>query len=407
MPKLVQINSTANWGSTGRIAEQIGLAAMGADWESYIAYGRYANPSESRLIKIGSKIDVLWHWLMTRLFDCHGLASRIATRRLVRQLKRIKPDVVHLHNIHGYYLNYKILFDYLNSTNIPVVWTLHDCWAFTGHCAHFVELGCEKWRDGCRKCKGLSLYPASLRWDSSARNHKLKTALFAANSNLHIVAVSEWLQTFVKGSKLSSADSRVIRNGIDLSNFKPMAGGADAPKLRIIGVASAWTKSKGLLDFYALRERLDKTKYAIVLVGLSKEQKRDLPQGIIGIERTNSVAQLAELYSQALVFLNLTYADTFPTTNLEAMACGTPVVTYQTGGSAESVTPQTGYVVAQGDVDGVCRAIEEIAQKGKTAYVEACRRRAEECFDKAKSSDQYLDLYNELLNKNNIRYVNI
>lgn len=391
MSKLLQINSTANWGSTGRIAEQIGMLAMQQGWESYIAYGRSANTSQSELIKVGSKLSTYWHVLVSRLFDNHGLASRCATRKLIKQIKDIQPDIIHLHNIHGYYLNYKILFNYLNKTNIPIVWTLHDCWAFTGHCSHFINQGCYKWKTECNKCQYNSVYPSALT-DSSKRNFKLKKQLFSENKNTNIVACSNWLHNFVKTSYLRNSKSTVIHNGIDLNVFSPRERG-ESSITRIIAISS-----KGLSDICKLRELLDDNSYEIKVVGLKQEDIDRLPSGVIGLPRTNSADELANLYSQADVFINPTYADTFPTTNLEALACGTPVVTYKTGGSPESITANTGFVVEQGDIIGIVNAIKEIESRGKQYYSEACRKYAEENFDKDKCFAKYINLYNELLN---------
>ena len=399
---LFQVNVRANVGSTSRIAEQIGQVAILAGWESYIAYGRSANPSKSKLIRVGSKLDVMWHSVLSRLFDCHGLASNVATKRLVKQIRQIKPDIIHLHNIHGYYLNYKILFDYLNGANIPVVWTLHDCWAFTGHCAHFVSVDCMRWRDGgCEKCPLKNRYPKSYT-DFSARNFRLKKRLFTSNLNLHIVTPSEWLQQYVNQSFLKNCDVVTIYNGIDLQVFNKEALAPSTIKKTgeervVLGVSSVWTARKGLEDFKQLRQRLP-LDVKIVLVGLKPEQIQDLPEGIIGVERTQNVAELAGYYELADVFVNPTYADTFPTVNLESLACGTPVITYKTGGSPEAVTPETGVVVEQGDLAALCDAIENVLKNGKDFYRNACRKRAEECFDKNKCFQQYIELYNKILN---------
>lgn len=399
---LLQINSTVNWGSTGKIAEYIGNAAIEAGWDSYIAYGRFYNNSKSKLIKVGSKLNVLWHGLESRLFDNHGLASRMATKRLIKQIKQIRPDVIHLHNIHGYYLNYRILFEYLNKTNVPVVWTLHDCWAFTGHCAHFVWADCMRWRDdSCGNCPLKNQYPKSYV-DFSLRNFCLKKRLFTFSSNIYIVTVSEWLQNFVEQSFLNKFHHRVIYNGIDLQLFKERVIKSSTIELTehekmILGVSSVWTTSKGLDDFKHLRTSLP-PDIKIVLVGLTPEQIKELPDGIIGIGKTQNVNELVSIYSLADAFVNPTYADTFPTVNLEALACGTPVITYKTGGSPEAVTSETGVVVEQGDLQGLYEAIKGVLQKGKTCYKQACRDRAEECFDKDSCFKKYIELYNEILN---------
>lgn len=396
MPTLLQINSCANWGSTGIIAEQINQTAAVQGWKTYIAYGREVNPSQSNLIHIGNKLSQVIALIEARLFDNDGLANRWATRRLIKRIKAIHPDIIHLHNLHGYYVNYKILFEYLNSTNIPIVWTLHDCWSFTGHCGHFVGANCEKWRTECKQCPLKKGYPASLGLDCSKRNFELKKQLFTSNHNLHIVAVSEWLAGLVRQSYLKEADVRVINNGIDLNVFQPRKR-ENETKFRIIGVSSVWTQTKGLYDFYCLREMLDENEYEIVLVGLSHEQIKALPDGITGITRTNSVQELVGYYSSADVFVNPTYGDTFPTTNLEALACGTPVVTYCTGGSPESVTLETGIVVEQGNVLALKTAVETIKSNGKVYYSTACRVRAKMGYDKNELYCQYVDLYKKLV----------
>lgn len=394
--KLLQINSTANWGSTGKIAEQIGERAIAHGWESYIAYGRVANNSSSTLIRIGSRLSLMWHLIQTRLFDRHGRGSKCATKKLIRQIEKIKPDIIHLHNIHGYYINYPILFNYLNSSDIPVVWTLHDCWAFTGHCAHFIKADCYKWKTECHRCVLKSNYPKA--YCSNARaNFKLKQQLFS-KVNATIVPVSNWLTNFVGESLLKDKARIVIHNGINIDIFKPIAHKSQE-RINILGVSSMWDNSKGLGDFYKLREVLDAEKYTITIIGLTKQQIDTLPKGIVGVERTNSAEELVQAYNVADIFVNPTYADTFPTTNLEAIACGTPVITYRTGGCPEAITPDTGIVVEQGDIKGIAQAIETICAKGKGYYRDACRKYAVENFDKKRCFEKYIALYDDLLTK--------
>ena len=402
MKKLLQIDSCLVTGSTGRITESVAQIAQKKGWECYIVHGgRYVKrPSCMKDIQSVSPTGEYLHYAESLLFDNHGLASRRATRRVIEQIKQIKPDVVQLHCVHGYYLNYKILFEYLNSTNIPVVWTLHDCWAFTGHCAHFVTAGCEKWKTGCYDCPLKGDYPKSFV-ECSKRNYELKKRLFTANKNLHIVPVSDWMADFVRDSFLKDKDITVIKNGVDLNVFRPSAIHNDGI-IRILGVSGVWNKDKGLYDFYELRKKLNTDKYEIILVGLSKEQMKELPEGIKGIEHTESVQELAELYASSSVFVNPTYADTFPTVNLEALACGTPVITYKTGGCPEAVSSETGWVVDQGDVDGIVAIINGFDKKDKSeikAQREACRRRAEQEFDKTECFEEYVELYEELTSK--------
>lgn len=398
MPKLLQIDSCLNMLSTGRITESIGQLAIERGWEVYIVHGARAVRKPSCMNTIQS--DKVWqenlHFAESLLFDRHGLASRGSTKKIVKQIKEIKPDVIQLHCIHGYYLNYKILFEYLNTTNIPVVWTFHDCWAFTGHCAHFVTANCYKWKqEGCHDCQLLGDYPKALS-DRSKKNFLLKKSLFSANQNMHIVAVSEWLASFTRESFLGEKDIRVINNGIDIQRFKPCATKNNS-KFKILGVASAWNKDKGLFDFFKLRKLLYDPDIEIILVGLSQEQIKQLPVGIKGITRTNSVEELAFLYSEANVFVNPTYADSFPTVNMEALACGTPVITYRTGGSPEIVDTQTGIVINQGDTEALANAI--ISFRCNPISSDVCRKRAERLYNKEDRFLDYVYLYEELIKK--------
>lgn len=401
--KVLQINVTANSGSTGKIAEQIGRLVMAEGWQSMIAYGRYANPSESNLIRIGTKFDIIEHGIESRLFDNHGLASRQATRQFIQKVEEIKPDIIHLHNIHGYYINYQLLFDYLSKLETPIVWTLHDCWSFTGHCAYFDFAKCEKWRNGCcAPCPCKKKYPTTLIADRSKENWETKQQCFTSIKNMTLVPVSNWLGDLTRQSFLNQYHIRVIHNGIDLNNFQPTedvkaikAKNGITGKYTILGVANIWEERKGFADFIRLRKVLPQ-EYNIVLVGVSKKQKTILPTGIIGIERTQDQKELAQLYSEANVLVNPTYEDNYPTTNLEAMACGTPVITYKTGGSPESLSKDTGLVVEQGDINGLVSAIHEVCENGKEYYTEKCRTWAEEHFDMHQCFESYIQLYKEI-----------
>ena len=405
MPTLLQINSVANTGSTGRIAEGIGLAAIKAGWKSYIAYGRYANPSQSELIKIGNKWDVYNHVLQTRLFDRHGLASKSATKKFIQQIEEIKPDIIHLHNIHGDYLNYPILFEHLSKNNIPVVWTLHDCWPFTGHCAHWAFTGCDKWKTGCNHCIQQKSYPSSWFSDRSEQNYKNKRKTFTAVSNITFVPVSDWLGNFIPDTFMKDYPVHRIYNGIDLSAFQPSNNKKKvfqqyqiATKHCVLAVTNVWTVSKGYNDLKKISTLLG-DDYTLVMVGVNEKQQKELPANIKGILRTENIIQLADLYAAADVFVNPTYADSFPTTNLESLACGTPVITYRTGGSPEAISPETGFVVKQGDIQGIVNAIKKICQEGKETYSKACRDRAVRYFNKEERFQEYINLYNQILSK--------
>lgn len=401
---LVQINMTANWGSSGRIAEQIGDIAQKINWDSYIVYGRYANDSKSNLIKIGSRFAIYNNALAARLFDCEGLTAKRSTLQLIKKLQEVKPDIIHLHNIHGYYINYPILFSFLKDYKAPVVWTLHDCWPFTGHCSYFDLAECVKWKTECNHCPQKGEYPKSYM-DFSHRNFNLKKEVFTSCDNLTIVPVSYWLENLVKESFWKGYKTKMIHNGIDTDMFSVRNNANEmwakygiTAKYVILGVASPFNKRKGYPDFISLSHMLPE-EYCIVMVGLNAEQKKNLPGNIIGIERTQDVSELASLYSCADVFVNLTYEDNFPTTNLEAMACGTPVITYNTGGSPELLDDATGIVVKKGNLKEARDAIAAICSKGKSEYVNACRNRAVQFFNNKDRFREYIDLYNELLAK--------
>lgn len=402
MPKLLQINVTANSGSTGRIAEEIGQLAISQGWESYIAYGRNAQPSKSNVIRVGSDFGVKVHGVQSRLFDNHGLASVCATRKLIKQIEGIKPDVIHLHNIHGYYLNYEILFKYLSELETPIIWTLHDCWSFTGHCSHFEFVGCDRWKTGCFDCPQKKSYPASILLDNSKRNYRLKKKYFNSIKNLTLVTVSDWLNNLVQQSFITNCSYKRIYNGVNLEVFKPLGENANKAirekyeignRFMLLGVASVWDDRKGLKDFVRLNELIDDDT-CIVLVGLNENQLSELPKGIVGIKRTENIGQLAQIYSASDIFLNPTYEDNFPTTNLESLACGTCVVTYKTGGSIEAVSDDTGYIVNQGDLNKVVGIINEMKLKDKSQISAACRQRAVDLYNKDDRYAEYLELYN-------------
>lgn len=402
--KILQINTTVNSGSTGRIAEDIGNVLIANGHESYIAFGRGSRPSTSHLIKIGNSFDIYNHVLQTRLFDRHGLGSKHATLQLINKIEHIKPDVIGLQNIHGYYLNYIVLFKFLRKMEIPVVWTLHDAWSFTGHCTFYDSVNCLKWLAKCYQCPKSNFYPESWFFDRSTQNFIDKKTAFCSLSNLTLITPSAWLAKQVKLSFLNSYPVNIIHNGIDLASFKPFTKDEirsfrDRMKLPpgqvLLGVASIWDKRKGLDDFIEL-SKIYGGIYVLVLIGLSKNQIKELPSNIIGIERTESIRELALWYNLANVFINPTYQDNFPTTNIEALACGTPVITYNTGGSPEAIDAQTGIVVEKGDISGLYAAIRKILINGKAHYTAACRARAESLFNKDERYTDYLRLYEDM-----------
>lgn len=394
---IIQINITDKVGSTGQIVDEIGQLVIAKGWNSYIAYGRKAGLSDSKLIHIGNMVDEYSHGIQSRILDNHGLASRWVTNKFIKSIEMIRPDIVHLHNIHGYYLNYPILFKFLDNLNVPVVWTLHDCWPITGHCAYFDAVNCEKWKTGCYSCPNRRSYPASLFLDRSKKNFEDKRHYFSLLDNLTIVPVSYWLEGIVQESFLKKYPIITIHNGISLDHFKRYESRIiSSEKPVVLGVASVWERRKGFSDFIKLSGHDD---LQVVLVGVDKKTQKKLPPNIIGINRTSDQKELAEYYSRADVFVNPTYEDNFPTVNIESMACGTPVVTYRTGGSPESLTEMTGIVVEKGDVDGLYTAIRSILDKSpkeREVQRELCVKRAKE-FDYKIRFKEYIDLYEKLL----------
>jgi len=375
--------------STGKITEDISKVAIRNGWDTYVAYGRFAKSSVSQQFRIGSQWDTYIHYLQHRLFDKEGLASRKATRVLIQQIQEIAPDIIHLHNIHDHYLNYPFLFEFLASIDTPVVWTQHDCWAFTGGCMYFDMLNCGEWKSGCKCCPEKR----ALFGNRSKEQFRLKKECFAEIKNLTFVSVSDWLKGLFEESVQKNRRIETIHNGVDLQTFRPICAKSDK-QFKILGVAAVWDKRKGLDDFLKLREMLPKD-YKITLVGLTQKQVNVLPDGITGITRTTNVDELIQLYSNANVFVNPTYSDNFPTTNIEALACGTPVITYKTGGSPEAVDDMTGIVIEQGNIDGLVNAI--IQMKNNPLLSSACRKRAEMCFDKDKCYEKYIRLYKGVL----------
>lgn len=362
--KVLMINVVCGIRSTGRICTDLATALEAQGHEVKIAYGREHVPEQFQkyAVRIGNDLDVKLHGVKARLFDAAGFGSKAATKRFIEWVKEYDPDVIHLHNIHGYYINIEVLFDYLKTCGKKIIWTLHDCWAFTGHAAYCEAAGCKRWKTGCDQCPKKNDYPKSLL-DRSIYNWKHKNEIFSDVPHLQIVTPSKWLAGLVTKSFLSQYPVTVIYNGIDTDLFKP--AGSDlrerldlGAKKVILGVAAIWDERKGLNDFLELSKKLDSAEYQIILVGLSKEQVEALPDEIIGITRTDSVQQLVQLYSLADVFVNPTYEDNYPTTNLEAIACGTPVITYDTGGSPESAR-MYGAVVEKGEIDGLLKEIDE------------------------------------------------
>ncbi len=396
--KVLQINSVCGYGSTGRIATDLYKVLEEQGHECVIAYGRGTAPEGIKTIKIGSKLDNYAHVAKTRLFDKHGFGSVRSTKEFIEQVKEYDPDIIHLHNIHGYYINIEILFNYLKVANKPVIWTLHDCWSFTGHCAYFDYVKCNRWIDQCNDCPQNNSYPKSLFIDNSEMNFIKKREIFTGVKELTLVTPSIWLSELVAKSFLNKYSVKVINNGIDLDAFKPLISDFRKEydvndKFIILGIASKWDRRKGLEYFLRLSSDLDSDE-CIILVGVSNEVISELPSNIIGINRISNINELAEIYSSSDVYVNPTLEDNFPTTNIESLACGTPVITFSTGGSMESIDNNTGFVVEKGNYDELLNKIRDIKITTDIDYKKNCVSRSYKFYDKCDKAREYLYLYN-------------
>ena len=391
--KVVQINSTCGVGSTGKICLAVSKLLCRESIENYIFY-TLDKSSYERARRYSSRLYTKSQALRSRVLGNNGFNSRSASRRLVRELEKIGPDIVHLHNIHSHDCDLGILLGFLREKKIKVYWTFHDCWCFTAYCHYFTLSGCEKWREGCKDCQRYREY--SWFSDRSERLYALKKELLSG-LDLTVITPSVWLADLVKESFLAATPVKVINNGIDLSVFKPTDSdikselGCEGKKL-LLGVAFGWDRRKGIDVFLELARRLDDS-YRIVLVGTDKKVDKLLPKNIISIHRTKDQTELAKLYSAADLFVNPTREENYPTVNMEAIACGTPVLTFDTGGSAEIIDEKTGATVPSGDIDALEREIHRIIDERPFAEAD-CVERAKS-FDMNQRFKEYVELYTE------------
>ena len=404
MPKLLQLNTSVGRGSTGRIAETIASLATARGWECYIAHGaRYVGNSHMETYQVSTKTEEICHYVKSLLLDAQGLGSVRATQRLVNWIKKLRPDVIHIHNLHGYWVNYEILFDYLNESRIPVVWTFHDCWAITGHCAMFTSSFCDKWKTGCGNCPHLDWYPKSILLDRSQKHFKKKRELFSSLPRLTIVSVSNWLNTIVEQSYLKDIPHVVIPNGVDTRVFYPRTESVKitrekyglGDKVVVLSVADKWNEGIGFSDVPRLRELLDE-RYIIVVVGVTQAQKDLLPDGVVGILHTNSRDELAELYTAADISFTPQTIATFGLVSAESMACGTPAIVYAPA-SAE-VIGDNGYVVPARDIRQLASMLNKfVLDGGKEKFTLSCIERVQENYVELKNYNRYIDLYDSMI----------
>ncbi len=398
--RILELNTYAGSGSTGRIALDIAECAARQGWETIIGFGTGNVPQEAEqyALRIGGRVGRKWHGALRKLLDREGYGSLLATWKLIRFVKRWKPDVVHLHNLHGCYLNHAALFGYLRRAGLPVVWTLHDCWPFTGHCAYFDYVGCNRWQTLCHHCPQKASYPACVGPDGSARNYRRRRRLFTSLPALTLVAPCHWLQGLLGQSFLKDVPVRVIENGVNRDWFRPRESELRARhgitrRYVALAVASEWEERKGHRLLPALAQALGED-IQLVVVGLSPAQIEALPAGILGLTRTASPRELAQWYTAADCLVNPTLEDNMPLVNLEALACGTPVAVFATGGCPECVDDACGAVALKGDVQALARAAQSLCAR-KAELTPACLARAEK-YDSLTCAQAYCDLYSEV-----------
>lgn len=344
----------------------------------------------------GSYFASFVHYCMAQITDANGFFSVFSTISLISKIKKFSPDVIHLHNLHEYCISLPLLFRYIKKNNIKVVWTFHDCWAFTGHCMHFDFSNCSKWMSGCENCPYGKVMPRS-RVSNSKNIWKKKVGLLTGVKDMTIVTPSVWLAGLVGRSFLKDYPIKVINNGIDLSVFKPTESDFRKRhncenKYILLGVAFGWDERKGLDVFVELSKRLDE-RFQIVLVGTNEKTDELLPGNIISIHKTQNQKELAEIYSCADLFINPTREDSYPTVNMESLACGVPVLTFETGGSPEILDESCGAVVPKDDINALYDEIIRIYEE-KPFSREACLERAKS-FDMNVKFEEYIDLFEE------------
>lgn len=398
--RIFQLNTFCGVKSTGRIAGEIARLVQMDGGECRIGYGVPGISAESEpfAYRIGTPVERKIHGALRKLFDAEGYGSYWGTKQLVNELERFQPDLIHLHNLHGCYLHLRTLFQYLKTAGVPVVWTLHDCWPFTGHCAYFDYAQCERWTNECHHCPQQKSYPVCVGFDGSKRNHALKQSLFSEIPNLTFVAPCEWMKQPLSKSFLRNYPVRVIYNGVNRSDFTPTQSTLRERyhlqgKNVCLAVASEWDERKGLRYICDAARKMGDS-YHFVVIGLLPEQIQNMPENVLGFEHTADMVELAAWYTLADCFVNPTLEDNMPMVNLEALACGTPVAVFKTGGCPEAIDQSCGCVVEQGNLETLCKAITHLCEQ-KSIMRDSCIQRAG-LFDSCSTFQKYMDLYKEL-----------
>jgi len=401
--KVLMVNTVSGYGSTGSICTDIASVLNKQGHECYIAYGQ-GTTTYPKSFKIGIVIENHLHNIGSRATGKQGYFTKKGTHKLVEFIKEYNPDIIHLHNLHGNYLNLKILFEYLIDVQKSVVWTLHDCWAFTGKCAHYTDVQCYKWQTQCNKCPQVKKYPPSLFFDRSRIMFEDKKKWFTALKKLTIIPVSHWLEGEVKKSFFKNNTIVPIYNWVDHSIFKPCNDnikdqyGIDAKKFIILGVSASWSASNNRLkDFIAL-SKLITGDMQIVLVGQAAN-KNDIPPSIIHIPYVNGKEALAKIYSNANVYVHVSTEDTFGKVIAEALSCGTPAIVYNATACPEIIGEGCGYVVEKRNVKQLMEVMYKIKANTKAQYSEFCRKRVVENFDYTTNINETISIYKEKLKR--------
>ena len=396
--KVVQINAVCGKGSTGKICVDTSKLLTEKGIENYILYS--LGKSDYPLgIKFTNEKYLKIQALKSRVFGNNGFNSRLSTKNLISELERINPDIVHMHNIHSNDINLKILFDYFRKSKVKVYWSFHDCWAFTSYCAHFEMIGCDKWKTGCHKCALRK--KNSWFFDRSKSLYNRKKSIFEG-VDITVVAPTKWMADAVENSFLKGVDCQILYYGLDTELFQPQPSdfrekyGLQNKKI-VLGVAFGWGPKKGLDVFIKLAESLPEN-YQVVLVGTNSEVDNQLPSNIISIHRTNNQKELAQIYTASDVFVNATREETFGLVNIEALACGTPVVTFKSGGSPEAIDETCGAVVEKNDFEGIKKEIIRICENAPYSE-DVCRAKVLNDFEKNKNYQKYLDVYEKSAKK--------
>lgn len=397
--KILQINTVSTVGSTGRIVAEICTAAQEKGYNTLTAYSYGEENSVLSGYKISTQASRRMSVLKCRLFGENVHLAKNDTKKLVKKIKEYAPDIVHLHNLHGYYLDFEILFDCLREIDVPVVWTLHDNYAFTGHCTYPERMDCKKYETLCHSCPAKKRYPKSLFFDTAKKSYLEKKRIFTSVPKLHVVTPSHWLGGCAKNSFLGKFPVTVINNGVNTQIFRPTESDV-FDEIRknhsfiTISAAATWGKAKGYDILLEIAKKMPPYVHMVV-VGVTKELKDSMPPNMTGVLKTNDAYELARLYSAADVFVNPTRNDTFSMVNVEAFSCGIPVITSDAGGTKETISPESGTVVKSEDCDAFCRAILSYAENAPSK--EAVLKHAER-FSSKVMTENYLNLYKEILN---------